>query len=200
MVYGGCPALRAGRVWIKRMRFQLKQWRNRVNTPLTIDQLNVLDCDAFVVALGGIVENSPWVAEAACNARPFADRAALHRAMLDALRSAPEDVRLAVIRAHPDLAGRAALAGELTRELTREQASAGLDQLTPDEYAEFMRLNHDYVQRFGFPFVICVREHDKAGILRAFRERLHNRPADELSTAVSEVGKIAALRLDDAVA
>jgi len=168
--------------------------------PLTIHQINALDRDAFVAAFGGIVERSPWVAEVAWQARPFADRAALHAAMVAALRSASPDAQLAVVRAHPDLAGRAAIAGDLTPESTREQASAGLDRLTPDEYAEFTRLNTSYSQRFDFPFVICVREHDKAGILRAFRERLHNDRPAELSTAVGEVAKIAALRLADAVA
>lgn len=169
-------------------------------SPLSIDQINTLDRDAFVVAFGGIVEHSPWVAGAAWYSRPFADRQALHAAMVAALQSAPDAAQLEVVRAHPDLAGRAAIAGDLTPESTREQASAGLNALTAEEYAEFTRLNDAYQARFGFPFVICVREHDKAGILRSFRERVQHDSTHELRTAVAEIGKIAALRLDDAVA
>lgn len=171
-----------------------------MNTPLTVHAINALEREAFVAALGWVVEGSPWVAQAAWQARPFRDRAALHAAMVDALVAAPDDRQLAVVRAHPDLAGRAAIAGDLTAESIREQASAGLDRLTPHQYAEFNRLNQAYARRFGFPFVICVREHDQASILRSFSMRLQNDAATELRTAVAEVGKIVVLRLADAVA
>jgi OHCU decarboxylase len=109
------------------------------------------------------------------------------------------DQQIALIRAHPDLAGRAAVAGELTEESAREQASARLDQLTPAQYAEFHRLNDAYRSKFGFPFVICVREHTRASILTNFSDRLALSRDQEAATALAEIGKIAGLRLRDAV-
>lgn len=167
---------------------------------LTIDQINALDHAPFVATLGFAFEQSPWVAAQAWAARPFADLAQLHRAMCAAMYAAPLDQQLALIRAHPDLAGKAAIAGELTAESTSEQASVGLDRLTPEEYAEFMRRNTAYRERFGFPFIICVREHTKTSILQNFAVRLNNSPAQETQTALDEIAKIAFLRLSDRVA
>jgi OHCU decarboxylase len=113
--------------------------------------------------------------------------------------NAPAPLKLALIRAHPDLAGKAAIAGDLTAESTREQASAGLDRLTPDEYATFIRLNTTYRERFEFPFIICVREHTKESILARFEERLAHDRDREIEAALTEIGKIARLRLLDTV-
>ena len=165
----------------------------------TIEEVNGLDREEFVSRFGGLYEDSPWVAEAAWRERPFASFAELHDAFVRALREAHREQQLALIRAHPDLAGRAAIAGELTAESAREQTSAGLDRLTPGEYEDFHRLNSAYRARFGFPFVVCVRDHGKETILAAAAARLgHSRP-EEIETALGEIARIAYLRLRDLV-
>lgn len=166
---------------------------------LTVQQLNEAGRERFVAALGHVFEGSPHFAARAWARRPFADREALHEALVRELWTAPETEQMALIRAHPDLAGKAAIAGELTADSTREQASAGLDRLTPDEFARFTRLNTAYQRLFGFPFIICVREYTKAGILAQFEERLGHSPEQERHTALGEIAKIARLRLFDAV-
>src|SRR5262245_53975837 len=127
-------------------------------TPMTLPAINVLDQDAFVAALGALFEGSPWIAAEAWPSRPFASRDALHHALCTTMYSAPPERKIALIRAHPDLAGKAAIAGELTPESASEQSSAGLDHLSLEEFATFTRLNRAYSDTFGFPFVICVRE------------------------------------------
>ncbi len=162
----------------------------------TIPEANLLDRDAFVALLGGIFEHSPWIAAGAWDARPFADVDDLHRAMFAVVGAASEDRRLALLQAHPDLAGKLARGGALTAASTAEQASAGLDRLSDDEYERFTALNDAYQARFGFPFIIAVRENTKATILEAFERRLgHDRPA-EFAAALAEVAKIARFRLD----
>ena len=131
--------------------------------------------------------------------RPFADAEALHAALCATMRGAPRDRQLALIRAHPDLAGRLAQQKKLTSESTREQASAGLDQLTETELAEFTRNNEAYKARFGFPFVICARLNAKATIQSAMGQRVANPPEVEFTTALAEIEKIAWLRLQDAL-
>jgi len=163
---------------------------------LSLDDLNAADEAAFLAALGGIYEHSPWVAEAVMPQRPFASLAALHEAMVAAVRKAGGERQMALIRAHPDLAGKAARAGTLTADSTAEQASAGLDQLSDDEYPRFQTLNANYQAKFGFPFIICVRRHTKDSILRQFRHRLENDPDHERAAALAEIRHIAALRLD----
>jgi 2-oxo-4-hydroxy-4-carboxy-5-ureidoimidazoline decarboxylase len=153
--------------------------------------------DAFVIRYGTVFERSPWVAEEAWEAGPFDGIDELHAAMVAAVERAPRERRVELIRAHPDLAGRAAVAGELTPESEREQASAGLDRLTPAEYEELTRLNTLYAARHGFPFVICVREHTKESILDAIRARVGNETEEEERVAIEEIGKIARLRLED---
>ena len=153
----------------------------------------------FVAALGAIFEHSPWIAAETWPARPFASVEALHAALCATVERAPLDRKLALIRAHPDLAGKAAIAGELTAESSREQRAAGLGALSPDEFARFTQLNAAYRERFGFPFVICAREHTKGSILESFAERLGHTDAQETETALAEIAKIAQLRLDDAV-
>jgi OHCU decarboxylase len=165
----------------------------------TLEQLNSGDQAFFVATLGGLFEHSPWVAERAAAGRPFADREALRAALCRAMRAASDAEKLALIRAHPDLAGRLARLGELTRESTHEQASAGLDRLGAAELARFQSLNDAYRERFGFPFVICARLNDRASILAAMERRLAHEPAREFDAALDEVEKIAALRLADAV-
>ena len=151
----------------------------------------------FVARNGSLFEHSPWVAEAAYDAAgPFAGEEAALAAMAQAVRDAPRERQLALIRAHPDLAGRAAIAGELTADSTREQAAAGLDRLTPDEYETFSRTNAAYRERHGFPFVICAREHDKASILAAAAERLDHDTETEVRVALDEIAKIARLRME----
>jgi 2-oxo-4-hydroxy-4-carboxy-5-ureidoimidazoline decarboxylase len=167
---------------------------------VSLDQLNATDKAGFVGALGNIFEHAPWVAEAAHAKRPFATLAALYEAMTAVVRAAGSERQLALIKGHPDLAGKAARAGTLTPASVSEQASAGLDQLSETEFAEFHRLNDDYRKRFGLPFIICVRRHTKDSILRRFAERLHNDATAERDAALAEIFRIAALRLDLRVA
>jgi len=154
---------------------------------------NTLSDAAFVARYASVVEHSPWVVERAAARRPFPDLAEAIMAVLD--DATPEE-RLSVIRAHPELAGRAAIAGTLTAESQSEQASAGLDRMTPEEFERFHALNAAYRERFGFPFVICVRLTDRAGILRAIAERLEHDRETEIATALAEIGHIVRLRLE----
>lgn len=167
--------------------------------PISLEALNGLDQAVFTARLGHIFEHSPWVAGAAWGARPFASVEALHRAMCDAMYAAGEERQVALIAAHPDLVGRAALAGTLTPESAREQAGAGLGQLSPDEVARFAELNATYRARFGFPFVICARENKKAAILAGFAARGGNTHEQEVAAALGEIAKIAWYRLSDLV-
>ena len=162
-----------------------------------MDAINELDRATFVKRFGPLFEHSPWVAETAWRDRPFADREELYQALVGAMYAAPRERKLALIRAHPDLAGKAAIEGTLTERSRREQASAGLDRLTPDEFDAFTRTNAAYRERFGFPLVICVREHTKESILRVAAERLRNTEDEEMRAALEEIAKIARLRLED---
>jgi OHCU decarboxylase len=162
-----------------------------------MDGVNELDRAAFVERFGPLFEHSPWIAEAAWRDRPFSDREALYEALVTAMYAAPRERQLALIGAHPDLAGKAAIEGTLTNSSKREQASAGLDRLTPDEYEAFTRTNNAYRERFGFPFVVCAREHTKESILRVASERLNNTEDEEIRVALEEIAKIARLRLED---
>jgi OHCU decarboxylase len=170
-----------------------QDWLN----PTWMDGVNELTREAFVDRFGPLFEHSPWVAEDAWSDRPFADDEELLEALESAMYSAPRERQLALIRAHPDLAGRAAIEGSLTNSSTREQASAGLDRLTPDEYGAFTRTNAAYRERFGFPFVVCVREHTKESILRVAAERLEHTRDEEVRVALEEIAKIARLRLEE---
>jgi 2-oxo-4-hydroxy-4-carboxy-5-ureidoimidazoline decarboxylase len=166
---------------------------------LTLDALNAMDQRSFVAALADTVEHAPWVAEAAAARRPFADMAALLRAMTEAVNSSSDERKLALITGHPDLAGKAARAGTLTADSTAEQASAGLDRLSESDYTSFHRLNDAYRTKFGMPFIVCVRRHGKESILRQFEQRLQNDAAAERETALVEIMRIVALRLDQRV-
>ena len=160
-------------------------------------ELNNLDRDEFVRLVGRVFEHSPWIAEATWRKRPFASVAGLHQALCQIVSDSREAKRLALIRAHPDLVGRMALAGRLTQESAKEQASAGLDKLTTEEVELFQNLNANYKAKFGFPFVICARLNKKEAILNGFKFRLQNSREEEMQTALREIFKIAELRLRD---
>jgi 2-oxo-4-hydroxy-4-carboxy-5-ureidoimidazoline decarboxylase len=166
---------------------------------LTLQQINALDRDAFVAALGGLFEGPPWIVAAAWPGRPFASPEQLHRALCDVMAAAPVERQVELLRAHPDLVGRAARAGALSSASASEQSAAGLDRLSPGEIATFERLNQEYRDRFAFPFVICARENKKESILSGFANRLQNTREQEIRTALGEVAKICWLRLLDTV-
>jgi 2-oxo-4-hydroxy-4-carboxy-5-ureidoimidazoline decarboxylase len=161
--------------------------------------LNASGRDQFVAALAGVFEHAPWVAEGAHRKSPFATVAALHQALVDVVRTAPNDRQLAFVRSHPELGSKVAQAGKLTAESKSEQGSLGLDRLSADEFARFERLNAAYRQKFGFPFIICVRRHTRDSILHRFEARTANAADAELATAIEEIGLITGLRLVDKV-
>jgi 2-oxo-4-hydroxy-4-carboxy-5-ureidoimidazoline decarboxylase len=165
----------------------------------TITQIDAMDEDAFVAALGPVVEHSPWVAAETWRRRPFGSLAALRLAFEAAIRTAPHERRLELLRAHPELAGREAAAGELTDASAREQRGARLDRLAPQELADLGALNAAYRARFGFPFIACVREHSVDSLLAWGAARLQRDAEAEEATALAEVGKIVGLRLADLV-
>jgi 2-oxo-4-hydroxy-4-carboxy-5-ureidoimidazoline decarboxylase len=163
---------------------------------MTIHDLNGLPAERFRDVLSGIFERSPWVPEMVQSLRPFAGMDELQAAMVAAVRQASRERKIALLRAHPDLAGREAQEGTLTEASTGEQKSAGLDRLSRAEMETIARNNAAYKARFGFPFIICVRNHDKAGIFAAFERRLNNTPEAEFEAALQEVCEIARLRLE----
>jgi len=167
---------------------------------LTAAALSAMDRDAFVNALDGIWEHSPWVAERSWNARPFADVDSLHAAMVSVVDAASDAEKLALIRAHPELAGRAAIRGELTAESRQEQGGVGLDRCSPEEFARLTDLNRAYNEKFGHPFIIAVRGHTRASIIEAFASRLASTPQDERAECLAQIARIARLRLGDRVA
>ena len=168
-------------------------------TTVSLASLNTADKKSFIAALGDVYEQAPWVAEAVHGQRPFASLNALHEAMAAAVRAASAEQRIALLKGHPDLAGKAARAGAMTADSKAEQASAGLDRLSEAEYAAFHRHNDAYRKKFGIPFIVCVRRHSKDSILRQFERRLQNGVAAETKTALTEVFRIGALRLDQRV-
>ncbi len=163
--------------------------------PLDLDAVNAMDCEAFVAALGAAFEHSPWVAEGAWAARPFASVEALHAAMLDTVRRAPQATQIDFLCAHPELAGREAQANALTNDSRREQASAGLDAMTRVEMAEMARLNEAYRRRHGFPFIIAARRHNKAQIFDEMRRRVDQDTASEFVAAMAQIAYITGLRV-----
>src|SRR5687768_4924738 len=167
--------------------------------PTTLSQLNELDGDQFVAVCGPLFEHSPWIAERTWKKRPFVSREALHAALCDTMYDASTEEHVKLIGSHPDLVGRMAREGRLTRESTTEQAAAGLSDFSADEVERFDRYNAAYRERFGFPFVICARENKKDAILAAFPVRLNNTREMEIRTALAEIAKIARLRLMDAM-
>ena len=166
---------------------------------IPLAELNALDRPGFVTALDGIYEHSPWVAEAAIDAGPFASRLDLLDALNAAMFAAPRDTQLSLICAHPELAGKAAIAREMTEESVREQSGVGLDRCTVSEFERIQALNAGYRARFGFPFIIAVKGHSRASIIAAMAERILNDEDAEFARALHEIGRIAAFRLADRV-
>jgi 2-oxo-4-hydroxy-4-carboxy-5-ureidoimidazoline decarboxylase len=166
---------------------------------LMISQLNQFDQAEFVRVVGTVFEHSPWIAEATFVKKPFADLKNLYQALCETVNNSSEEKQLALIRAHPDLVGKIALAGQLTKESSNEQASAGLNKLSPEEIDLFQKQSAAYKNKFGFPFVICARLNKKATILAGFETRLKNSREQEIKTALEEIFKIAELRLQDLI-
>ncbi len=166
---------------------------------IALADLNTASGDDFVAVCGPLFEHSPWIAQRTWDWRPFASLADLHAALCQTMYAADVEDQVKLIAAHPDLVGRLAREGRLTRQSTAEQAAAGLAQLSDPEIAAFDAFNARYREKFGFPFVICARENKKEAILAAFPLRLKNSPPQEIQTALAEIAKIARLRLADAV-
>jgi N-carbamoyl-L-amino-acid hydrolase len=169
---------------------------------MTLTELNNSDCAEFVAALGGVYEHSPWIPKRAWNARPFATLAALKLALQAVVAQASVNEQLGLICAHPELAGKAAIAGELTAESSNEQATSRLNLCSADEYATLHKLNADYNARFGFPFILAVKGPDGKGftreaIINTFTRRLRHQRADEMAECLRQIHRIAELRLDD---
>jgi 2-oxo-4-hydroxy-4-carboxy-5-ureidoimidazoline decarboxylase len=162
--------------------------------PFTLDALNRLPSVYFVAAIGETFEHASWVAESAAQGRPYPTVEALHETMMEAVRHAPPDRRLAFLSSHPELGSRVARA-ELTDASKSEQGSLGLDRLDAEEFERFHRFNAAYRAKFGIPFIVCVRRHTRDSILREFERRLGNEPETELARALDEIGLITRLRL-----
>ena len=165
----------------------------------TLAELNACSKDDFVAALANIFEYSPWIAEQAASMRPFSGVGPLFEAMKAAVDRAPPELRLALIKAHPDLANKTQRAAGLTAESHAEQNSVGLDRLSDAEYEAFERVNNAYRSKFGFPYIVCVRRHTRDSILRDFERRLPNDARTETQKSIEEICRIAALRVDQLV-
>jgi len=161
----------------------------------TLEELNQKDQQGFVDAVGSIWEHSPWVAEQTWGKRPFSSVDELFNTMETEVEEAPMQKKLDLLNAHPDLGGKV----KMTDESVQEQKGAGLDQLSAEEHAEFLDLNKQYTEKFGFPFIIAVKGHNKDSIKAAMKERIDNDRDTELNTALKEIYKIARFRLDDLV-
>lgn len=163
----------------------------------TLAELNIASDETFVNRLGAIYEHSDWVPRNILKQRPFPNREELQLALQKTVDDSSNEEKLALIRAHPDLAGKLARAGALTAESTREQVGLGLDRLSDEEYEVFSTHNLAYQERFGFPFIICARLTTRSGVLEAFTKRLSHSKETEVQTALSEIHQIARLRLQD---
>lgn len=162
-------------------------------TKLTVEDLNQADEERFVEILGGVYEESPWVAERTRSKRPFSSIDDVQQAMATTVQNASREKQLELLRAHPDLGERTAM----TDESQEEQASAGLDQLRPDQYETFQRLNETYREKFGFPFIMAVKDESVDTIQTAMENRIDHSRSEEFRTALDEVNVIAELRLED---
>jgi 2-oxo-4-hydroxy-4-carboxy-5-ureidoimidazoline decarboxylase len=167
--------------------------------PITLHDANRMDEDAFVDAFGDVAEHAPWVAAEAADRRPFSSRTAMIEAFATAVRHADKARQRALLLAHPDLAGRAAVAGDLTRESKSEQAGAGLDKLTPAQFKHFTEQNTAYRVRHGIPFILAVRGATAHDIMKSFHERIDNPQDVEFKTALEQVERIIRFRLEDRV-
>lgn len=162
---------------------------------MTLAEINALERAAFGKCLGGIVEHSPWIADTAWESRPFASVDALHATMVAALMRAPAETQLMVIRLHPELAGKAAIRGEVTVDSKQEQGGAGLTQCSPQEFSRLSALNRAYNAKFGFPFIVAVKGLDRAAIIERFAQRLERDRASEFAEALVQIARISQLRL-----
>lgn len=160
-----------------------------------LSALNQMNQAEFITALGAIFEDSPWVAEKAWLKQPFANTKTLYHTMVDIVKNSSSEQKSTLIRAHPDLGSKAKMA----EASVKEQAGVGLDCLTPSEYEQFNRLNENYKAKFGFPFIIAVKNHTKASILTSFEQRLNHSLETEKTTALEEIYKISQFRLDEQV-
>lgn len=166
---------------------------------IPLDVANRLTDIAFVESFGDVAEHSPWVAEYALGIRPFLNREAMITAFRDGLYQARRDAQTDLIRAHPDLAGKAALAGEVTDDSKNEQAGVGLDRLSPAEFKRFNELNDRYKEKFGFPFIFAVKGATKDMILEAFVNRLEHSFQKEFDTALGQIARIFRFRIEDRI-
>ncbi|SDI60872.1 2-oxo-4-hydroxy-4-carboxy-5-ureidoimidazoline decarboxylase [Natribacillus halophilus] len=164
-------------------------------TKQTLKDINEMSRKNFIGILGKIYEHSPWVAERSLNSRPFASLDDLHETMKQTVQLANKEEKLALLRAHPDLAGRV----ELTTSSQKEQSGADLDQLSQEEYENFLALNRRYTEKFDFPFIMAVKGHSKDSIYHSMMERVENDYDREYETALNEIYKIARFRLEDAI-
>jgi 2-oxo-4-hydroxy-4-carboxy-5-ureidoimidazoline decarboxylase len=167
--------------------------------PISLHDANRMDEDAFVDAFGDVAEHAPWVAAEAAERRPFSSRDAMIAAFADAVAHADKHRQRALLLAHPDLAGRAAIAGDLTRESRSEQVGAGLDKLTPAQFRHFTEMNNAYRERHGIPFIFAVRGATAHDIMKGFAERIGNANEVEFRTALEQVVRIIRFRLEDRV-
>jgi 2-oxo-4-hydroxy-4-carboxy-5-ureidoimidazoline decarboxylase len=158
-----------------------------------LDEVNQMDRETFVASLGWVFEHSPWVAERAWSRRPFASVEALHQTMAEEVAGALPEEQVTLIRAHPDLGTRA----HMSSVSSGEQAGAGLDHLTLEEYEQLHRLNSAYREKFGFPFIYAVKGSTRQDILRALEQRLSNDPAAEHAMALTQIYRIAQIRLEE---
>jgi 2-oxo-4-hydroxy-4-carboxy-5-ureidoimidazoline decarboxylase len=163
---------------------------------LTLERINAMTPQAFLGALGGVFEHSPWIAEGAFVARPFLNVTALHEAMTNTVKRGSRERQLELLNAHPELAGQEAQAGALTSNSAAEQASVGLNALSREEIQSLARRNREYREKFGFPFIIAVRRHNKASIFREIERRLGNDTETELNACLEQVFLITRLRLE----
>jgi 2-oxo-4-hydroxy-4-carboxy-5-ureidoimidazoline decarboxylase len=166
---------------------------------LSMDEVNELDKNGFVNLFGSLYENSPWIIEESYRKKPFLSMTTLHNSFVETVTQSDQDQQIALIRAHPDLAGKAAIAGDITKESHQEQTSAGLSLLTPEELSIFIKNNNSYREKFNFPFIIAVKFLNKNHILAAYESRIHNHPSIEKNKALEEIHKIAFIRLLDIV-
>ncbi|NBW78498.1 MAG: allantoinase PuuE [Betaproteobacteria bacterium] len=191
-------------VWVCRRIDIARHWKQThpfSRTPkFSISEVNTWTESELVRHLGAVFESSPWVAKNVASCRPFDSVAGLHSAMVAAIEAAGQQAQLELIRAHPELAGKAAIRGELTEESTREQAGAGLSLCSPQEFEVLHRLNSAYNAKFGFPFIVAVRGHTRHSIMTLFEQRLHNSPDAERQECLNQIYKIGRFRLDDLVA
>ena len=163
---------------------------------MRLADINALDRSGFVAALADIFEHSPWIAERAYEARPFASVDELHRAMLRVVQSASRDEQLALIRAHPELAGRAMVRNEMTPDSTKEQSDAGLTSCSPEEYRRLVDLNARYNTKFGFPFILAVKGYDRGGVIAEFARRVERDVDTEFAEALKQIATITRFRLE----